>query len=94
MGKFLGNVIIIASWLGGLYVGVWVMFIQPIISACQAFDAGTLTGSIVGITVLKCIFASCVGVLIGYAGTILGYFIKSVAARYRIRKLAHKKNKI
>lgn len=50
----------------GLYVGGWVMFIRPIIEACRHFDAGTLTGVIVGVTILKCIFASTVGSLIIY----------------------------
>lgn len=46
--------------IAGLYVGVWLLFIQPIIQACTAFDAGTLTGMIV----LKCIFASFVAGII------------------------------
>lgn len=50
--------------IAGLYVGVWLLFIQPIIQACAAFDAGTLTGMIVGMTVLKCIFASFVAGII------------------------------
>lgn len=67
------------SWLfyivgivGGLYVGCWSMFIKPIMDACQHFDAGTLTGMIVGATILKCLFASPVGVLIAYSGMIIG----------------------
>ena len=36
--------------IAGLYVGVWLLFIQPIIQACTAFDAGTLTGMIVVIS--------------------------------------------
>ncbi len=72
MKKLLGWLLIIASVIGGLYVGGWMMFIRPIIEACKAFDAGTLTGTIVGITVLKCLFASTVGVLITYFGTLIG----------------------
>lgn len=58
--------------LAGLYVGGWLMFVQPILEACQHFDAGTLTGTIVGITVLKCVFASTVGSLIAYVGVLFG----------------------
>lgn len=47
--------------LAGLYVGGWLMFIKPIIACCVAFDAGTLTGIMVGISILKCIFGSAVG---------------------------------
>jgi hypothetical protein len=73
MKKIIGGVLLmIAGIVGGLYVGGWVLFIQPIIEACQAFDAGTLTGTIVGITVLKCIFASAVGSIIAYVGFLVG----------------------
>lgn len=53
-----------AGIIAGLYVGGWLMFIQPIIEACKHFDAGTLTGLIIGTTVLKCVFASAVSGLI------------------------------
>ena len=53
-------IVFIGSIVGGLYVGGWVMFIQPILEACKCFDAGTLTGTMVGITVLKCMFAGFV----------------------------------
>lgn len=65
----IGWLIFIGSIVGGLYVGGWLMFIQPIIEVCKAFDAGTLTGLMVGTTVLKCIFASTVGALIVWIGS-------------------------
>jgi len=65
----MGWLILIGSIVGGLYVGGWVMFIQPIIEACKAFDAGTLTGLLVGTTVLKCMFASAVGGIIVWVGS-------------------------
>lgn len=64
----LGWIALIGGIASGVYVGGWLMFIQPIIEACKAFDAGTLTGLIVGTTVLKCVFASAVGWLIAYIG--------------------------
>lgn len=70
--------LIVAGVVGGLYVGGWIMFIQPIIKACKAFDAGTLTGLIVGVTVLKCIFASAVGTIIGYVGVLIGTLVKGI----------------
>ena len=71
MKIIIGWIILIGSIVGGLYVGGWVMFIQPIIEACMAFDAGTLTGLIVGTTVLKCLFASAVGGIIIYIGSVI-----------------------
>ena len=75
MKKVLGVLFIIAGICGGLYVGGWLMFIQPIISACKSFDAGTLTGTIVGITVLKCIFASFVCGIIAWVGSFIGQLL-------------------
>lgn len=67
----IGVVSLIAGTIGSLYVGGWCMFIQPIIEACKAFDAGTLTGLMVGATILKCIFASFVGSVIFFIGYLL-----------------------
>ena len=69
MKVIIGWIVLIGSVVGGAYVGGWLMFIQPIIEACKAFDAGTLTGLMVGTTVLKCIFASTVSGFIVYIGS-------------------------
>ena len=69
MKTIIGWIIFIGSIVGALYVGGWLMFIEPIIEACKAFDAGTLNGLLVGTTVIKCIFASAVGWLIFTVGT-------------------------
>lgn len=71
--KFFGGIIVIClSLAAALYLGLWLMFIKPIIDCCMAFDAGTLTGVMVGICVLKCIFASTVGSLLAVIGTSIG----------------------
>ena len=44
------------------------MFIQPIIEACRCFDAGTLTGEVIGSTIVKCALASFVTSIIVSAG--------------------------
>lgn len=56
----------------GLYVGGWLMFIQPILEVCRCFDAGTLTGTIIGVTILKCVFSGAVGSIIAWLGVVLG----------------------
>ena len=58
----------IISVLAGLYVGGWLMFIRPIMTACAMFDAGTLTAVIIGKTVLSCLFAGIVGTVIVILG--------------------------
>ena len=72
MRKVIGGLIMVVSVLAGIYVGGWLMFIQPIIEACKAFDAGILTGTLIVITVLKCVFAGTIGGLISYLGILLG----------------------
>lgn len=73
--NIIGVLIMILGILGGLYVGGWVLFVQPIIEACKALDAGTLTALIVGTTVVKCIFAGTVGSIIAYVGVAIGGFL-------------------
>ena len=68
----LGIIFILGGALGGVYVGGYCMFIKPIIEACLAFNAGTLTGLMLGITALKCAFATTIGTLIAMAGYIIG----------------------
>ena len=51
--SIIGSIIFVGSIVIALYVGGWSMFIQPILEACRHFDAGTLTGVIIGTTVLK-----------------------------------------
>lgn len=71
--KILAFLIVILGFICAGYVGGWLMFIHPIIEACKAFDTGTLTGLMVGVTVLKCIFASTVaGIIIWISSVIAG----------------------
>ena len=88
---------IIAQWItlivgaiSAIYVGGWLMFIQPIIEACNHFDAGTLTGAIIGATILKCIFSGTVGLLVYYACVaiyaLIIALIKTTAAMSKLNK--------
>lgn len=48
-----------------IYTGGWLLFIKPIIAVCAAYDAGTLTGSMIGWTIIKClVFAPIVAKVI------------------------------
>lgn len=68
----IGGIIIVGSIAAAAYVGIWEMFIGPIIDACKAFDAGTLTALMVGKTIIKCFFASTVSGLILWVGPVIG----------------------
>lgn len=59
--SFLGIIIMIVGIILGLYVGGWWMFVVPIITCCEAYDAGVLTASMLGWSVIKCILAGFVG---------------------------------
>jgi len=78
MKNFISKCVIFLSCIAGVYVGGWLMFIKPILNCCTMFDTGTLTGYIVGITILKCIFATTVGVFIAWAGTMIGIIIAAI----------------
>jgi len=85
MRKLLGMLFVIAGIGGGLYVGGWLMFVQPIIDACKAFDAGTLTATIVGWTVVKCVLASFVGGIIAWLGSVIGQLLLIGSVKRRRR---------
>lgn len=70
--SFLAVTFLLAGIAGGIYVGGWLMMVKPILTACAAFDAGTLTATVVGITVLKFIFGGTVGATIFAAGSFVG----------------------
>lgn len=67
-----GALFLIGGIAGGLYVGFWLMMVKPIMSACAAFDAGNLTATIVGMTVLKFVFGGTVGSAIFAIGSFIG----------------------
>lgn len=77
----------IRDWLGiavygisiiiGFYVSIWVMLVEPIIYACQCFDAGTLTATIIGITIIKILLSGFAGILIMFIGFAISFFISN-----------------
>jgi hypothetical protein len=68
----LGLLLVVGGFIFAGYVGIWEMFIGPIIDACKAFDEGTLTALIIGKTIIKCCFASTVSALIIWLSSTLG----------------------
>jgi len=57
MKKIIAIVVGVAGIALGLYLGVWLLCVSPILEACRHFDNGTLTGIIIGNTIIKCCFA-------------------------------------
>lgn len=75
--KKLGFLFIIVGIILALYVGGWMMFIQPILACAVAFDMGLLTGTMIASTVLKCVFASFVGYVVFYIFALIGALFMS-----------------
>lgn len=75
MRSVVGILFVILGAILGLYIGGWVMFINPILACATAFDAGLLTGAMIASTVLKCVFASFVGGIIFWIGGVIGITI-------------------
>lgn len=74
----LAILVLIIGVLLACYVGGWVLFIKPILAACAAFDAGTLTATVLGVTVIKCLLASAVASVI----IAVAYVIAKILADY------------
>lgn len=74
---WLGAIVYVISIIIGFYVSIWAMLIEPIIYACQCFDAGTLTATIVGITIIKILLSGFAGILIMLVGFAIAFFISN-----------------
>ena len=74
---WLGAIVYVISIIIGFYVSIWVMLIEPIIYACQCFDVGTLTATIVGITIIKILLSGFAGILIMFVGFAIAFFISN-----------------
>lgn len=74
---WLGIAVYAISIIIGFYVGIWVMLVEPIIYACQCFDAGTLTATIIGITIIKILLSGFAATLIMLIGFAIAFFISN-----------------
>ena len=74
---WLGIAVYAISIIIGFYVSIWVMLVEPIIYACQCFDAGTLTATIIGITIIKILLSGFVGILIMFIGCAIAFFVSN-----------------
>lgn len=86
MKKFLntlGTLIFIISYLDGIYVGGYLMFIKPITTCITAFDLGTLTGAMIGWSIVKCVFAGSVCGIIVYFGYLACILLRHLADTWR-----------
>lgn len=78
MKNVIAVLVAIVGIILGIYMGGWILFIQPVIQVCKAFDAGTLTATMIGITIVKCIFAGAVGSVIAYIGILIAGCVASL----------------
>ena len=71
MKNVIVSLLISVGIVGGLCVGGWMFFIQPIIEICRSFDSGTLTALIVGTTV-------SIGSIIAYIAIFVYGFLRGI----------------
>ena len=64
-----------AGVIGGIYLGLWVMFVGGIMTIAGAFDSNTLTSTLVAINVIKIILSSGVGYVIAFVGITVGVIV-------------------
>lgn len=75
MKKRIGKIVSYIGAVLGLYVGVWLMLLEPIIEACKLFEIGELAGAVIFVTILKVILAPTVGLLIYFTLAFIGGII-------------------
>lgn len=75
MRQILAVLMFIVGIVAACYLGGWVMFIKPVIDCCRAFDGGTLTGLMVGVAVLKCIFAGMITSIVFWVGSLVAFLL-------------------
>lgn len=74
--KIIGNMIMLLGVAVGLYVGLWLMFIRPIIETAAAFDNGTITAMMVAGAILQVLLSTGTGSVIAGIGIIAGAAVK------------------
>ncbi len=74
--KIIGNLIMLLGVAAGLYVGLWIMLIRPIIETAAAFDNGTITAMMIAGTILQVLLSAGTGSAIAGIGIIAGAAVK------------------
>ncbi len=74
--KIIGNLIMLLGTAAGLYVGLWIMLIRPIIETAAAFDNGTITAMMIAGTILQVLLSAGTGSAIAGIGIIAGAAVK------------------
>ena len=72
----IGRFIMFAGILFGTYLGGWLLLLKPLIEIVININYGTLTGWLLFTSILKCIFAPFVGLMIAYVFALVStYFL-------------------
>lgn len=78
MRKFIGRLFSICGVAGGLYVGLWLMCIKPIINIIEFTSNDAMTTGLWVSSILKIVFALSVGGAIAFAGILFDVIINSI----------------
>jgi len=75
MKYIIGMLFIIAGVLGGIYLGLWVMFVGGILAIAKAIDTHMITSTLIAINLIKIFLSSVVGYLVAMVGICIGTVI-------------------
>jgi hypothetical protein len=78
MKKFILRVIDIITLIASLYFGAWLMIVNPLLDIIRASSMNNLSLKIFGTALLKCIFSTCVVLIIIYVGELIKVLIENI----------------
>ncbi len=57
ISKIMTVAIFIAGVVLSVYIGIYQLFIRAVLNVCAAYDGGALTATLIGISIIKIVFA-------------------------------------
>ena len=57
ISKIMTVAIFIAGVALSVYIGIYQLFIRAVLNVCAAYDGGALTATLIGISIIKIVFA-------------------------------------
>lgn len=72
----IGRLIMVIGILFGTYLGGWLLLLQPLTTIVVAINSDTLTGWLLFVSCVKCVFAPFVGLMVAYTIALIAtYFL-------------------
>lgn len=78
--------LIVASIIGGVYVGFWLCFIGGIVQIINEVKSADTNAMVVALGVAKIVFAGLIGGLTAMAGICVGFLVGDVPFTFTVTK--------